>query len=733
MAIKIQNPKSGAQSGSAYWLGRNFLEKSAEKSDVIKLASYKKAVGNFVNIVTGRNDIKVKYSTGNQSFTDGKTVVLSAKFNSINDFDVAVGLSLHEGSHCLLSDFTVLSTLLPFRGWLDIQGENLRQFLGTAKLTGYVYNVYADKFSDWRNHRLDLTIDFDIRNYRLSVLQYLTVQAGLFKDIINIVEDRRIDRFVLDTAPGYTSYYNALYNEYFTSRTIDRLFDSKTLREVNWKSYMFCLTNIMNPKFNTNLLPRLDEIADAFDWKNIDRLKTTMDSVEVAKTIFQIIADVVPMPEFDVQPTPTVPPEMLKQNNKNENTNSGSENDDENLDMPESVSSDSQAVDNDSDETDNNSNENGDESDENGNESDENGDESDEDMGDKSSDDKDSRSLDKILNKQTEFARGTVKKTKIRKEISDLVDAASESDSEYIELSDLHVKNIKVLVAHGISESIVNSKLFKSHVLRTSQASSVTAVEDGVRLGTMLGKRLKTRDEDRTLKTSRLESGRIDRRLIAELGFNNARIFQNILHSSSKPASIHLSIDASGSMVGQKWQNALTSAIAIAKAADMIQSIDCSISIRGNYDQYTPLMWVVYDSRKDKFQNFRRYASHLYHNASTPEGLCFEAIQKEIIETSKGKDSFFVNFSDGEPIFYLPGYGNYSNQTAVDHTKKQVSKLRAAGITCLSYFIHDGDHVSDRLKQNFSAMYGSAASYVNVTNLLDLTKTINLMFERKIS
>ncbi len=63
--------------------------------DLVALASYRRAIGNFVNIVTGKN-IPVEFNSNDNSYTDGKKVVLGANLNDKN-FDVAVGLALHEG------------------------------------------------------------------------------------------------------------------------------------------------------------------------------------------------------------------------------------------------------------------------------------------------------------------------------------------------------------------------------------------------------------------------------------------------------------------------------------------------------------------------------------------------------------------------------------------------------------------------------------------------------------
>ena len=61
---------------------------------------------------------------------------------------------------------------------------------------------------------------------------------------------------------------------------------------------------------------------------------------------------------------------------------------------------------------------------------------------------------------------------------------------------------------------------------------------------------------------------------------------------------------------------------------------------------------------------------------------------KEIEPASNDKDSYFLNFSDGMPMF-----GNddidYHNDTAIDHTKKMVDEIRNRGVKIISYFIGD--------------------------------------------
>ena len=100
---------------SSYWLDDDFMadvEGMGPSKDPVKLAAYRKAVGNFVRIVTGE-PIAVNFSDGNDSYTDGKTVTIAAKMKE-SDFDSSVGLALHEGSHIKLTDFDVLKTMDSF-------------------------------------------------------------------------------------------------------------------------------------------------------------------------------------------------------------------------------------------------------------------------------------------------------------------------------------------------------------------------------------------------------------------------------------------------------------------------------------------------------------------------------------------------------------------------------------------------------------------------------------------
>ena len=59
-----------------------------------------------------------------------------------------------------------------------------------------------------------------------------------------------------------------------------------------------------------------------------------------------------------------------------------------------------------------------------------------------------------------------------------------------------------------------------------------------------------------------------------------------------------------------------------------------------------------------------------------------------------------------------------------------VNNMRAKGINVLSYFI-GGSYDSDSDNRSFKNMYGSDASFINATNMMEVAKTMNKKFLEK--
>ena len=60
--------------------------------------------------------------------------------------------------------------------------------------------------------------------------------------------------------------------------------------------------------------------------------------------------------------------------------------------------------------------------------------------------------------------------------------------------------------------------------------------------------------------------------------------------------------------------------------------------------QGVPMIMVCYDSRVDKLQKVKNLFTALDVSGTTPEGLCFEAIEKDLIPGNSNQDSYFINF-----------------------------------------------------------------------------------------
>jgi nitric oxide reductase activation protein len=351
------------------------------------------------------------------------------------------------------------------------------------------------------------------------------------------------------------------------------------------------------------------------------------------------------------------------------------------------------------------------------------------------------RSLENSIKKQKKFMDGEITKKKLSKKDAVALNAIEESGASYENAGkDMNTwrnggNGIDVIVIRDVTEKLIESGEFR--MLSKNQHWSEdndAAIADGIRLGTMLGKRLQVRNDEKSTKYNRLASGKIDKRLIAELGFGNDSVFYKVLIDRYSPAILHISIDASGSMGGDKWTNTMTSVVAIAKAASMISNLDVVISFRSTHETGRgyrsgvsyPLIALAYDSRKDKFSKIPRIFSSIHVNGTTPEGLAFEAIMKELVPGGIDKDSYFLNFSDGMPMFSNDKI-YYTGDEAVKHTKKMTNKIRNMGVKVLSYYI-GGEYERESNMIDFKTMYGKDACFINVTNVFEVAKTMNKLF-----
>ena len=661
------------------------------KVDYVALAGYRRAIANFVNIVTNRSDIKVRYQQNGDSYTDGKTVTIGSKIEEKN-FDHVVGLALHEGSHILLSDFNFLRQLR----------QNIpHEIMMTGEDLGFTEGQVV----------------------------------GHLKNMLNYVEDRRIDYYVFTSSPGYKGYYHAMYNKYFHSPAITRALKNNTFgNEPTLDNYMNRIINFTNENSDLNALPDLRKI-----YKRVFSSVKHLDDMNGA---FNVACDCLNMVYNNITPMTNVDGEQVGEGGQ------GGQGGQSKSDMLEKAAEqlakgDYQGYQQTMDDIKN---------------TDWSQVKDSLDISDVSEPTNQypdltpnqAKTLTNALNRQKDFMSGDQKKVgRLTKKDARVVNAMEESgvtnvpvgvdveQSDWRQASSNYTTTTQCLFVKKINQQMIDDDVFPSLLSGGGYYGGRTQepVINGKKLGTLLGRKLQVRSESRTLKNSRLDSGRIDKRLIAELGFGNSKVFSTTFVEQYNDAIIHISVDASGSMGGDKWRNSMTAVVAICKAASMISGLDVVVSFRTTHyggGRYTgqPMVAIGYDSRVDKFRHIESLWPSLHAGGTTPEGLCYEAIMKDFVAGTNNRDSYFLNFSDGMPMFSGEGF-EYYGDSALNHTKKQVKEIIKKGISVMSYFIGDSEYDRSRNMGDFKTMYGKDAQFVDVTKVSSLAKTMNNLFLEK--
>ena len=720
-SIKKKSTDSGY---SSFWMGDTLDSYSSifddedikPKVDLIALSSYRRAISNFVSILTGDPSIKVTYTTAGDSYTDGKTVTISSKMDD-KFYDSTVGLALHEGSHIKLSDFEFLRNL---------ETNIPKEYFNRGMMKGFSKN---------------------------EILSHI-------KNLLNYVEDRRIDNYVFTTSPGYKGYYHSMYDKYFHAKVVDKALGTDEYTDENIDSYLFRVINLTNKNTNLNALKGLRDIWKIVDLKNIKRLKSSADAFNVSLEVYNIILNSIPDGIEKTDENGNTTYKKADGSDSSEESGEGNGSDDSETLSDDEFDSLIDSIENGevSDTTDHSTNSGGKSIElptsgkSNGNSS------GGTDVGKESKkvelSERQKRLLEKAIEKQKKFMDGDIAKKKVTKKVMTDLKTVEESGMSYADVGKdlkdrytLKATPTRCIVVKNLTKALIDSNTIS--MLSTyrysrwgygSDDDSVGFVENGIRLGTILGRKLQVRGESRDTKWSRKDSGKIDKRLIAELGFGNDRVFHTTFVESYADAFLHITVDASGSMSGDKWNNTMTSVVAICRAVSMIQNVDVVVSIRStqnNSNTYSrrrsgdhPIILIAYDSRVDNFNKVKSLFPYIRCSGTTPEGLCFEAVMNEIIPSSNNRESYFLNFSDGMPMF-----GNedvdYYHDTALNHTKKMIDEIKNRGIKVLSYYIDDSSYGSGDSMRDFKRMYGKDSEFIDVTSVLPVAKTMNKKFLEK--
>jgi hypothetical protein len=639
MKNKKTYSKRNTSLASSFWLGDDFNTPVRTKINntlsvnYVKLAATQRAISNFVNIVTGQQ-IPVVFQSKNSSYTDGKSVVIGS---DLKNFDATVGLALHEASHIKLTDFSILSSM-------------------------YVTN------SD---------IQRQMQSCAGNMFTYGTI--GHVKSLLNWIEDRRIDYYIYTVAPGYRLYYEAMYDKYFNDKIITKALRSKQTRSETIDNYFFHIINFTNANRDLSALKGLREIWNIINLRQIDRLKNTKESYELALKVYSIILN-------NIQVDNSKPDEDTNKDN-----------------IERDASSDTELEDLSYEEL---------------------------------------KALDSAIEEQKKFVDNKVKKQgSLNRKEGKRVDAIQESGTDIKQTNvgtdarPIMIDNIIInkFNEHILLEDPLNifcssqfNKMRQGREVGPDVREQTEFIESGIALGKRLGAKLQVRNEDRTLKHTRLETGKIDRRLVSELGFGNESVFHKLVTERFKKYLIHISIDASGSMTGPKFHEALRSAVAIAQAASMTTGIRVQISFRGTSQDDISTILYAYDSYTDKPSKIRNLFPYITTFGTTPEGIAFSTMINKLKQDAGSDECIFINYSDGMPS---QANGTPYSYDGIEFTKKIVGKMQQQGIHIISMFIDRYSNTSDsRIVKQFKHMYGKESKFVDTSNMIQIASIMNEKF-----
>ncbi len=703
---------------STYWIDDNSLfdfsddinkddmDLSAGIDRIVKLATVRRAISNFVRILTNDSSIVVNYSSGQNSYTDGKHVVIAADDNPKN-FDSMVGLALHEGSHCLLSDFTFLNHLRDRAVFYNSLHPRLRKMVKWKPMVANDYNG---------NYQATLDNDRTVDTLRRHL-----------HTLMNIIEDRRIDSYVYKNAPGYRPYYEAMYQKYFFNSDVEKnLKFNRDWRTPTIDNYVNWLLMIFSPHFDPKALPGLNKMVKMIDLSNIRRFDEKpmphihlwkSDSSTIIPAYNESNVNVHPF-EFNEMPllwrvANELMIEILKRAAFHTDKEDGRTMAEELADL---LGDGFEMSDEDMEEM--------------------------EDEGLPNYDLPQKRfSADKAkkaMEKMKDMMEQKTKKRKIKKNDQSQIDSMEQAAADMNEHGDPIYGKIPCLVTKKLNKQIMQSEWFPFSNKWSFESKNTFDPERnytyrgflaGIRMGQILAHKLQVRNEPTVTHFTRQEHGKIDRRILSQLGMDIENVFKRTTVDQYNPVLLYLSVDASGSMYGGKWERVMTVMTALAYASDKIKNLDVVITLRGNLGSGIPTVAVVYDSRKDNFSKAKMMFPHLSSAGSTPEGLCYLATMELMQECAKTHTTYFINFSDGEPGCAFKHNGqsvDYYGYNAQKQTKNMVRQMRENGIRVMSYFINEYvvNHYSST-RQSFRDMYGQDAEFVDVRNVVNVLKTIN--------
>jgi len=715
----FKSPKKEKNEAVRFWMDyRSYdrLYSNQEKQtdsleNILSLYTIKNTISNFVKI-TSSKPVNVKYYGKDSSVDKQRTVTISS---NLDDFDKVVGLSLHESSHISFSELAIYEEIFKACSLTSYPGVEQR-----AKDFAREYAKIISKILRTNNSK---------KIADMAQKLFLVI----LKDIINWIEDRRIDILQITKFPGYKQYYDKLYNHYFFSEITEQGLRSKLKRTCTFDSYAFRIINSQNDGTDVNALPDLDKILDLININNINKCRNNYDSAYLGLKVFEIVLkhckDTLPT---DPQKNPTTDKEnreeQEQQKKEQEAEKEKAEAEQKLKDEKEEPEEDSEEEPEDGEELEIKEARNSADTDD-----EEDFDESEEDEEDENVEvEYEEVNEDDLEDKIKEIENLIRQEDKSNKEqISERIESQMDLlDSKQLDIKKTDFMGVNVLNINSVNEAV--SKAFPKLFYPSPDYALKNAVNRGITKGKTLGRKLQIMNDERIITTIRKKNGSIDSRLLPEIGFGNTRIFTKTRIEEFNKLYIYLTLDSSGSMAISKWPDTLEMAAAMVEALSMVEGARVIVNTRATItmnEEENVFNMIIYDSQVNNITHIKKWWGRIRATGNTPEGLAFEASMKKILKEAKGTDSYFINISDGEPGCSATKWNinqndsfSYDSDEAEEHTKKQVENLVKNNISVISYLVGSSGSTA------FDKMYGKNAFYISITDINKIAQTLNKRF-----
>lgn len=308
-------------------------------------------------------------------------------------------------------------------------------------------------------------------------------------------------------------------------------------------------------------------------------------------------------------------------------------------------------------------------------------------------------SMNRIFNKNVE---------KISKDLKNKINVVRENSLDFIKDTKESFVNIFL---DGTKTD--NNWLYESR-------SDLQFYNKGLSRGKRLSRLCKLLDTQYNTKSTHLKTGKLDKKRLYTLGYADD-VFYNFIVDKHKIHNIHISIDGSMSMKGEKWESTCETVVSLAYLAKVVDNLNISVSVR-LVDNGKPLTYLIFDSKINNIKKLKSLGG-LKLSHETPEGYCFPSlISKNIIKpTNNQSNSYFINISDGQPNFR-------ESFKVKDYTKNFINKI-SKQMNVLGYFLESNKNISEKGFSSFVGMYGKNNSHhIDLKDMKALSKTLNDRF-----